>query len=309
MRILGEAGADEAAAEEERRRGLELAQKLAMPVLTRAWQMLLKGIEEVEASSQPLAAAEMVLIRLAHAADMPPPAEIARRLLEGGETAQAGGSAGAGTKAPGGGGGSAPAGTGASPMARQAKGGPALAAVAGGQAHARPAGEAPAPGRAAAPQTAASGPMPESLEAIARLAGEKRDVKLKHLIERHVRPVHVAPGRLEIALTEDAPKELPGLLSARLKAWTGQRWAVVVSDAPGGETLYERRQKAKDSYLEKARLDPAVQAVLEAFPEARILDVRPPAQVAGLEGNNDDAMPAVDGMAAAADGNEEELEP
>ncbi len=309
MRILGEAGADESAAEEERRRGLELAQKLSMPVLTRAWQMLLKGIEEVEASSQPLAAAEMVLIRLAHAAEMPPPAEIAKRLLEGGgSSAPAGsgnGGAGAADGRTGHGGGAA-MGTNGPAMALQGANGAALAALPGGQAHAgKP---APATGTTAQ-RAAATGPMPETLEAIAALAGERRDVKLKHLIERHVRPVQVVPGRLEIALTDDAPKELPGLLAAQLKAWTGQRWAVVVSDAPGGETLHERRRKAKDNYLDKVREDPAVQAVLEAFPEARILDVRPPAQMTGLEENGGDTMPAAEDVAAAADGNEEELEP
>jgi len=82
MRILGEAGADAAHSDEERRRGLELAGKLSMPALTRAWQMLLKGAAEVQASSRPLPAAEMVLIRLAHAADLPSPADLVKRLSQ-----------------------------------------------------------------------------------------------------------------------------------------------------------------------------------------------------------------------------------
>ncbi len=310
MRILGEDGADETAAEEERRRGLDLAQRLAMPVLTRAWQMLLKGIEEVEASSQPLAAAEMVLIRLAHVADMPPPAEIAKRLLDSGdESAQDGsGSVGA-SGADAGKGGTPPGNTSGSAMARQGPRAPVLTAVMGAQAQTQKSPPAPRSAPATAQPAAAGRAMPDSLAAIARLASEKRDVKLKHLIERHVRPVQVAPGRLEIALTADAPKDLPGLLAARLMEWTGQRWAVVVSDAPGDETLHEQRQKAKDSYLEKARQDPTVQAVLKTFPEARILDVRPPLQDADFDDHSEDVMPVTDSLAVEAGGNEEELEP
>src|SRR5205823_8426955 len=66
----------------ERRRGQEMAARLSIPVLTRCWQMLLKGLAEVQAAPSPLQAAEMALIRLTHAADMPPPGDLARRLLE-----------------------------------------------------------------------------------------------------------------------------------------------------------------------------------------------------------------------------------
>jgi DNA polymerase-3 subunit gamma/tau len=337
MRILGEAGADEAAAEEERRRGLELARQLSMPVLSRAWQMLLKGIAEVQASSQPLAAAEMVLVRLAHAAEMPPPAELARRLL-GTSGATAGGQAGGSASVAAGVGAPAKATTSAASapalprgQAEPARGegrggsGPERASAAesmpghatgglqpgnGAGERAQIAGNAAAPAKdipaaAAAPQEAA-GNVPDSLEAVAALAGEHRDLKLKHQVERHLRLVRMSPGRLEVALTDDAPRELPGHLATRLSEWTGRRWTVIVSDAPGSETLHEKRQRMKSSYLERAREDPAVRAVLEAFPEARILDVRPPeigpsAMEADLPGD----VPAADETVGDSDRTEE----
>ena len=66
--------------EAERTRGAALAEKISVPGLGRAWQMLLKGVGEVEAAPDRRAAAEMVLIRLCHVADLPPPGDLVRRL-------------------------------------------------------------------------------------------------------------------------------------------------------------------------------------------------------------------------------------
>ena len=68
--------------EAERIRGRAFAAQLSMRVLSRAWQMLLKGISEVQASGRPVAAAEMVLVRIAYAADLPTPDEVVRSLGE-----------------------------------------------------------------------------------------------------------------------------------------------------------------------------------------------------------------------------------
>jgi len=66
--------------EAERTRGAAIAASLTVPVLARAWQMLLKGVGEVESAPDRRAAAEMVLIRLCHVADMPTPGDLVRRL-------------------------------------------------------------------------------------------------------------------------------------------------------------------------------------------------------------------------------------
>ena len=73
--------------EAERTRGAALADALSIPVLARTWQMLLKGAAEVETAPDRRAAAEMVLIRLCHVADLPPPGDLVRRLAEGGVAA------------------------------------------------------------------------------------------------------------------------------------------------------------------------------------------------------------------------------
>ncbi|MCH7931999.1 MAG: DNA polymerase III subunit gamma/tau, partial [Proteobacteria bacterium] len=76
-------------AELERRRGTELAERLSLAELTRAWQMLLKGLEETRTAPEPLAAVEMVLVRLAYVADLPTPGELVKAIRDGGGAAEA----------------------------------------------------------------------------------------------------------------------------------------------------------------------------------------------------------------------------
>ncbi|MGC1368342.1 MAG: DNA polymerase III subunit gamma/tau, partial [Methylovirgula sp.] len=82
LKLAPETPQDPAVTEDERRRGAEFAEKLSIPVLSRAWQLLLKGLQDVRDSQRPLAAADMVLVRLAHAADLPTPDEALRRLAQ-----------------------------------------------------------------------------------------------------------------------------------------------------------------------------------------------------------------------------------
>jgi len=138
--------------------------------------------------------------------------------------------------------------------------------------------------------TAAEKPLaPVSISTFQQLVdfvGTRRDIKLKGELERHVRPVKVAPGQLEIALEASAPRGLPGELGRKLEAWTGMRWIVSLSQEAGETPLHQQRRERKDSLFAKAREHPDVRAVLDAFPGAEIVDV----------GNNDvpDPQPDVD---------------
>ncbi len=80
LKILPEAGKDAALSEAERVRGRSFAERLSMPVLARAWQILSRGLLEVQAAGKPIAAAEMLLIRLAYAANLPTPDEALKAL-------------------------------------------------------------------------------------------------------------------------------------------------------------------------------------------------------------------------------------
>jgi DNA polymerase-3 subunit gamma/tau len=268
LKLAPAAAEDEALTEEEKGRGKEFAGKLSLRTLARAWQMLLKGIEEAKESSRPLAAADMVVVRLSHAADLPTPDEALKSLSENGGTASRPRAAS-----------SAPPPEGRTRMA-----------AAGG---ARSAMFDPAPSPAPLARTMEI-PRLESFADLVAYAGQKRELKLKHALESTVRPIRFESGKIEIALTEHASPGLAGELSRKLEQWTGARWMVAVSREGGGETVAEARKNARAKLVDDARADPVVAAVFSRFPGAEIVDVR----VRGVEGEAPDPgepeMPAPD---------------
>lgn len=285
LKLVPEAANEASVSEDERVRGGAFARDLSVRVLSRAWQMLLKGHDEVKNAPKALAAAEMLLVRLAYASDLPTPDEALKMLREG-TLAPADGAPPAPRGPSGGGNG------GASAMARtQAVAGQALAAP--GQAPGMPqarladAAPAPAPGprlvasneapQAAPPKPAASprrGPRLTDLADVAALAAEHRDIRLKIAVERQMRLVAFAPGRIDVSLEPSASFDLPQLLAAKLSEWTGERWIVAVSREQGGATVAEEREEARDKLVTDARAEPLVAAVLKRFPGASIVDVR-----------------------------------
>ncbi len=245
LKLAPSAVDDEALTEEEKTRGRAFADRLSLRVLARAWQMLLRGIDEARMASRPLAAADMVIVRLAHAADLPTPDE-AVKALTGGDTA----STAERSASP------SPNGSGRARMMATRGAMPASASE-------------PAPDVGPAPRARLA-----SFADVIALAGEMRELKLTHALETNVRLIRFEPGRIEIALTDDAPSELVGELSRKLDEWTGERWMIAVgrdSDAP---TVAEERRTARDRLVSDARADPVVSAVLERFPGAEIVDVR-----------------------------------
>jgi len=251
FKIVPDGAGDQALSEAEMRRGREFAEKLAMPALTRAWQMILKGLEEVETAPDPLMAAEMILIRLAYASTLPAPVDLVRRLVDG--------SQGAAERPP--------------PPQPQPR---------------PPMPEAPAPRNAEGPPAHAGG-LGEAVEIasfadIVAAAVSRRDIKLKLDLERHARPIRVEPGVVELALEPGAPTGLPGALSQALEAWTGRRWMVLVASSGGAKPLAQQAHDRREGLLRVARQDPAVQQVLARFPDAEILEVKETAMVAEAGG-------------------------
>ena len=207
-----------------------------MAHLTRAWQMLLKGISEMSYAGQPLMAAEMVLIRLAYAADLPsgedllklvkqdPPAEKSAPIVR------------------------------PSPQTRLA--------------HGRNRGLACPEARSCGPAGPHRNPRFSPTSAISRLAGEKRDVKLKGDLERSCGPFASRPARSNWPSSRAPLPGLPGELSRKLEAWTGRRWMVLVAREGGDKPLALQKKEARESVFREAREQPAVQAILKRFPGA-----------------------------------------
>jgi DNA polymerase-3 subunit gamma/tau len=282
VKIVPAVADDPALIEVERARGRAFAEKLSMRVLSRTWQMLLKGVAEVAAAGRPLAAAEMVLVRIAYAADLPTPDEVIRSLDDNANVSRARGST------------------------------PSHATVASVPRFEGPRVEAPrvetsrgAPRAALAPSSEPIARLPETqpsplplvvarFEDLIALAAQKRDLGVKLALERDVRLVRCEDGRLEIGLERSAAKTLVNDLARKFSQWTNRRWMVVVSAEEGQPTVRSQSDARQAELKTGVRADPLVQAVLARFPGAEIVDVRKGAAVLpqGLPpGGSEDAAP------------------
>ncbi len=261
LKLVPGAARDPALTEEERRRGGAFAAALSLPVLTRAWQLLVKGLADVKDAPRPLQAADMVLVRLACAADLPTPDEALKRLMAmpaGGEPAPV-------PSPPGGAGGARPVSPGGS-----------AAAVAVGSALRH----APIP--LGAPVASAAVRL-DTFQDVVALAQARRDIQLKLALERDVRLVRFEEGRIEFELAPEGSPQTAANLGRRLAEWTGVRWMVSVVSGGGAPTLRETADAKAREERDDVAADPTVKTLLATFPGAEIVAVRsllePPAAV------------------------------
>ena len=205
--------------------------------LSRAWQMLLKALDEVRRAPNPADAVEMAIVRLAYAADLPGPEEALKRLTSG-----------------------EPIGGGSGGPSRGGGGG-----MGGGGASAQ---------LAARPMVQPALPNPQTFEQVVALIGEKREVGLQMDVERFVKPVSFKSGAIVYESVEGAPFDLARRLAGRLKDWTGKTWLIAANGQGGGETLIEQQKKARAAERAAVENDPFVQSVLTAFPGAKLGEIR-----------------------------------
>jgi DNA polymerase-3 subunit gamma/tau len=218
--------------EAERTRGAALAGQLSVPALARAWQLLLKGVGEVETAPDRRAAAEMVLIRLCHVSDMPPPGDLVRRLT--------------------------------SSTATQAASAPAPPPPSGGGARAVAGG---APVAAAVPDAT---PRLASFRDVTALVADKREAMLHAHLIHSVHVVRFAPPVIELRPKPEAPRDLAPRLATLLSEATGTRWTIALSAAEGEPTVAEQGSAADAARRTAAADHPLVRAIMDAFPGARI---------------------------------------
>ena len=268
LKAAPEAGAG--SADSERAQGLAMAQKLSMASLTRAWMLLMKGLQETLNAPSPARACEMALIRLCYVADLPSPSDVLKTLQDRtGAPASATNGGGAPAPRPGGGGGAA--------VARIA-----------------------APASALAPQSAQAMPAPRTFTEVVALLETKREARLVHHMMHHVHEVRCEPGLIEFRPEPNAPKDLAAKLSEFLGNATGRRWIASVSRDEGKPTLAAQKASQGDALRSQAESNAVVQAILKTFPGARLETVRRKGEetslVAGLHApmTDDEPPPAED---------------
>ena len=272
VKITPEAAEDPTVSPDERARGLAMAENLPMRVLTRLWQMLLKSLDEVAAAPNAMMAAEMAIIRLTHVADLPSPEELVRKLNNATPpppTPNGGGNGGGMAPAQSGGGTTAYAST---PSMSGGSSGAATMALA-----------------VNADQSLTRYP---TFEHVIELIRSSRDVKLLVDLETTLQLAAYQPGRIEFVPTDRAPRDMAQRLGAKLQQLTGNRWAVIVVNEGGAETIAEVRDAADNALQAKAANHPLVQAVLAQFPKAKIKSIRTPEQIAAEAVQ--DALPEVE---------------
>ena len=267
LKHVPSAAEDPAVPEAERTRGRAMAEALSVPTLTQTWQMLLKGMEETNRAARPALSAEMTLVRIAYAADLPSPSDALRAIGAGGASAQP---KDASTSSPA----SAPA-----PAPRSA-------ATVGTAGAASVPASAPEPVPQPAP-VAASAPhvQPTSLREIAALAEERREPILSAWLRTEVRSIRVAAGAVEINCGRSPDSKMLTLLQERLEQWTGERWMIALSE-DGGEPTLDEQDRATQEAADRAAMDhPLVRQVLDAFPGARVRKIHRPAPDSGNDGD------------------------
>ena len=280
IRIAGPEAAGIELSAEEKRRGTALSAKLSIAVLSRAWQMLLKGLDEAGRAPNSLAAAEMVLVRVAYAADLPSPEELITRLGGGTISRRAAGAAGD-----------------VPPPARQERAPLNKATVSPRASSTEPPPPRPEDYGAFDPGVDVAEILdesdgtespeaetvripgfadPRSFLDVVELVGQKRDARLKVHLEENTSLVKFDPaGGIEIHLLPNAPPEIANELREKLNKWTGRRWMVAVSKARGERPLGDQQRERQAAELEALKKHPAVAAVFEHFPDAKIASVKP----------------------------------
>jgi len=233
------------AKEEMERAGL-LASKLSMPALGRIWQVLLKGLNEVNYAPVPQKAAEMLIIRLAYTADLPDPADLIKKIQSGQGT-------------------SAPAATPVAPS---------------GGGYSQPQTIMTASGNGPAATGAALAVQVETAESSAPVviaslqdvmnAVKPFDVALATQVYLNMHLVKLEEGRLEFRPASEANPRLAQELTQGLKAATGNRWIVTVSAQPGQPTLAQAAQIAKEEQFNRVKQASLVKQVFDIFPDAEL---------------------------------------
>jgi DNA polymerase-3 subunit gamma/tau len=294
VKVVPAVADDPSLAEAERTRGRAFATALSMRVLSRTWQMLFKGLQEVQSAGKPMAAAEMVLVRIAYAADLPTPDEAIRALQNGGSASPAPNGNGGGAARP-----ALTPRMDAPRGAPRASLGPAQLVTAQVPDYsALRAQQAPASAQSAASAQPVTGAQPaagtivlNSFPELVALAHQKRDILTGRALERDVRLVRFEDGQLEIALEPAASRTLVHELQRKISEWTGRRWMVVVSTDEGAPTIKVQNEIKQGALEQGVRADPLVQKVLARFPGAEIVGVR----------RRDDLIPGASGMPAMDD--------
>lgn len=261
-------------------RAQELAQKISMPSLSKTWQILLKGLNEVNTAPNPQNAAEMVIIRLAYAANLPDPSDLVKKLKDGGTAASSQGGAPQTSGASSGANASAPTGTYTNNVhAQDFSPPPAHTGQSNGHgqetARTRPAlSVVPEPEHMPTLKTMED--MVEYLRRHEEFLLAEQLFHFGHLVKiDHKNHGDTPQGYFEFRPDPAALPDLSTNLKKKLPELSGQHWMVAVSNEAGQQTLAQIEEARRIAELETVAKMPIVDNILQIFPEAQLAKVLP----------------------------------
>ena len=248
---------------DERSAIADWAQSLGFPSLHRLWQLLLKGHDEVVRAATPIEAAEMALLRVLHAANMPDPGELLALLQQGGSAADNGaGSNAAGNNA---------AANGAADNAATNNASDNNAPALTTSATTPVSQSAPSPAFEMVDTGAPPANLPSSVKALVELCWQHNRASMGQALQDKVRPVRIAPPQIDIARGAGLGDNFTRELAETLTAITGTRWTVAFADGEGAPTLFEQEQAAQAAETAAIMDLPIVKAAFAAFPDAKLM--------------------------------------
>ena len=232
--------ADAMMAEGEREMVKDWADRLSFPALHRLWQLLLKGLAEVQSAPLPIQAAEMALLRVVHASSLPDPSDLVRKLTNARDA-----------------------------DAPRQEVPPRDAEEPQLQMRAAPV----APPVQLRPETkpAETVAAPATFAALVELFDAQREPLLAQMLHDRARLVRYAPPLLELNLSGQRA-DFAQQLMRNLELWTGERWTVTLSDQEGEPTLLESERLMREAERRAVLDDPAVKKLLSVFPDAELID-------------------------------------
>ena len=220
--------------------GILKISKISLPGLTRAWQILLKGIEEIRAAPNPDEAGSMILIRLAYSCNLPDPASLVKKIqasLEENKT------------------------TFNDALEEKDDGKKNTSEIINDLQEINSIDNK---------TTLAEVNTFEDLVEIFKIKGE---LLLHAQLLSCVHLISFEKGKLEISISGNTNNNIVKDISKFLKNWTGEDWVISIVDDQGTETLDHKNERKAQEEIENTKNTPEMQKVLKAFPNAELKSV------------------------------------
>lgn len=233
-------------AADQMNRAKRIASEISMPSLGKTWQILLKGVQEVQNAPSPQSAAEMIIIRLAYAADLPDPADLIKKLSDGGEVSVS------------------------APKSSPAKSSSGVMASSSPSTYRTTSNLAVSQQEETFQQPTAE---IKNLEDMITLLEANKEFLLASQVYQFLHLVKLQEGLIEFRPDEQATPRFAQDLGQRLSALSGRRWMVSISRERGQPTLAEQKQNAKAQEFQNVLQIPSVKDFLKVFPDAKLTDI------------------------------------